>query len=218
LLAFSQRNLRYASIVILGGIVAAATLGAIVTSSEPTQISSGSSQQPRASQMINAHRTPTSIADQVRAIAKGAVASTDLDNLVYEGVQFSNYEDDETRSGKMVLMVNYHLAELPTSDDATAKFSATLFQGLFSVDKRVTYVWINFNGPMTDRYGRASETNYVGYALNRSTFGKIEWGNFDVASLCKFLREENSSELDSDGTPKGEDSCSLWPSIRFVDR
>jgi hypothetical protein len=206
------RTWRGRALLAAGAFIALVAIANIVNPQPPTtrNTSSSASVPPKRISPIKA-RTPT-VEEKVRDFAKTAVQSTDISGLTYEGVQFSEY-GNESYSDGLAITVNYHLNAPPTEDDAAAILATKLFQQFFATDSKIIYVWINFNGPLSDRYGNTFETNYIGYALNRSAFTKINWPNFEPTSICSFLRAENGSELDSEGEPVDENKCALWPSI-----
>ncbi|MEK6616885.1 MAG: hypothetical protein AABZ32_12405, partial [Bacteroidota bacterium] len=51
-------------------------------------------------------------------------------------------------------------------------------------------VW--YYGETTDKYGNKKDDVILTYAIDKVTYEKINWQNFDQSKLCDFLKQESS--------------------------
>lgn len=80
----------------------------------------------------------------------------------------------------------------------TGKISSLIFKEVYKLEEIKAYdviVW--FYGETTDRYGVKSNTVIQTYLINKETYKKINWDNFDETKLCDFLNTEYTSVNDS---------------------
>lgn len=73
----------------------------------------------------------------------------------------------------------------------TGKLSSSLFKAVYDAPSLKAYdvvVW--YRGETTDKYGNKKDDVILTYAIDKVTYGKINWQNFDQSNLCDFLKQE----------------------------
>lgn len=68
--------------------------------------------------------------------------------------------------------------------------SAKLFHNAFSSNLNAYDVLVWFRAETTDRYGNKEDNVIMVYAMDKNTYSKVNWGNFDSKQLCDFLIQE----------------------------
>jgi hypothetical protein len=68
---------------------------------------------------------------------------------------------------------------------------AKLIHRAFLTGPKVAAVYIDFVGPIVDRYGHTYQAPWITFVMGRHTYEKIDWSGFDSSSLCDFLSHEH---------------------------
>jgi hypothetical protein len=68
--------------------------------------------------------------------------------------------------------------------------SAKLFQDAFASNLNAYDVLVWFRAETTDRYGNKEDNVIMVYAMDKKTYTKVNWSNFDSKQLCDFLIQE----------------------------
>ncbi|MBU4210477.1 hypothetical protein KKC08_00680 [Patescibacteria group bacterium] len=74
---------------------------------------------------------------------------------------------------------------------STGKLSSSIFQAIYGAENIETYnttIW--YYGETTDRYGNTNNNAVLIYTVNKDTYEKINWDNFNQYDLCDFLKNE----------------------------
>lgn len=87
----------------------------------------------------------------------------------------------------------------------TGDFTSITFQTTYNSNLPVSWVLVRYWSDTKDRYGKVENNVVLSYSIDKETYQKIQWDNFDQDSLCKFLRDE--SKLQSDINKKFEIDC-----------
>ncbi len=104
-------------------------------------------------------------------------------NIAYRGI-----ETDST-----MLTVSLNVSDFynkGTFIKDTGEVSAKIFQTSFSSYLKPQDVLVWFYGEVTDRYGNKGSQVITVYAIDKGTYGKINWENFDSKAFCDFLKQE----------------------------
>lgn len=72
----------------------------------------------------------------------------------------------------------------------TGNLSAKLFQTIYASSINAVDAFVYYYAETTDRYGNKKDDVVIVYAIDKTTFGKINWQSFETRNLCDFLKEE----------------------------
>ena len=72
----------------------------------------------------------------------------------------------------------------------TSNMSSEIFRTIFSSNSNAYDVYIWYYSKTTDRYGNSKDDVILTYVLNKPTFDKFSWENFDESTLCSTLQQE----------------------------
>jgi len=119
--------------------------------------------------------------------------SSGSSNFGYKDIQIEKVDSDRPAGTKMItVMVDvkgfYNKSSLLKD---TGKLSSKLFQTVFASNMNAYDIIIWYYAKTTDVYGNEKDGIILSYAIDKATFGKINWDNFDQTKLCDFLREED---------------------------
>lgn len=122
----------------------------------------------------------------------GIVKKTGSTNFVYKGIEIEKADSDRPAGSKMITVKvsvsDFYSKSSLTKD--TGRLSAQIFQQVFSAEKNTYDAFVWFTGETTDRYGNKNESPVMTYAIDKTTYNKINWSNFDPSKLCDFLAQE----------------------------
>lgn len=91
----------------------------------------------------------------------------------------------------------------------TGKLTSTIFQTTYGISGLNAYdVIVKYIGETTDKYGNKTNDTYVMYAIDKLTYQKVNWQNFDQATLCDFLKSESANT--NEATP----ACTMLVNIQ----
>ena len=120
----------------------------------------------------------------------------------YKTIEIDDEGNDPSRTkGAKVLTVEVNVAEFYSKDaflKDTGKLSAQIFQASYPSYLAPYDVLVQYYGNATDRYGNTTNKPNVIYAIDKTTYGKVNWSNFDSSTLCDFLKQEE--QIDGVGT------------------
>jgi hypothetical protein len=85
---------------------------------------------------------------------------------------------------------NYYKAEYLSKN--TSEISSKLFQETFVSNPNVYDVIVWYYADITDKYGNKENKVLISQAIDKTTFEKINWQNFDTTKLCDFLKSEGT--------------------------
>jgi hypothetical protein len=133
---------------------------------------------------------PVTFEDKVKSIITTA-RSTDL---TFKGIETKNTDSDRPAGSQMITISlnvdNYYKAEYLSKN--TSEISSKLFQETFVSNPNVYDVIVWYYADITDKYGNKENKVLISQAIDKTTFEKINWQNFDTTKLCDFLKSEGS--------------------------
>lgn len=92
----------------------------------------------------------------------------------------------------------------------TGQLSSQIFQQVFAIDPNFHDILVQYYGSLTDQYGNVSDGMMLGYGMDRSLYGKINWAGFSDTQndihLCAFIREQFNTMSQAD-QGNSVDSC-----------
>lgn len=131
-------------------------------------------------------------------------------------VTFGDYKvqasDSNRPAGTQMITVNVNVKDFYNKSaftKDTGKLASTIFQTAYSVSGLNAYdVIVKYIGETTDKYGNKTNNTMIVYAIDKLTYQKVNWQNFDQATLCDFLKSESANT--NEATP----ACSLLANIQ----
>lgn len=134
---------------------------------------------------------PATFEDKVKNIIITA-RSTDL---TFKGIETKNADNNRPAGSQMITISlnvdSYYKAEYLSKN--TNEISSKLFQETFASNPNVYDVVVWYYADITDRYGNKENKVLISQAIDKPTYEKINWQNFDITKLCDFLKSEASS-------------------------
>jgi len=114
-------------------------------------------------------------------------------NMSYRGIKTENADPDRPKDTKMIT-VSVDVKSIFNKSSflrTTGKVSSKVFQTVFSNSSLNGYdVFVWYYGETTDKYGNKEDGVILTYAMDKGTYSKINWQNFDQSNLCNFLEQE----------------------------
>lgn len=174
-----------------------------------------SSTQNSATQNTNTTVTNTVAAKTPEQILQTGLAST-VKKTGTTNVTLGEYKvqasDANRPAGSQMVTVNVNVKDYYNKSafmKDTGKLTSTIFQTTYGVSNLNAYdVIVKYIGETTDKYGNKTNDTYVVYAIDKLTYQKVNWQNFDQTTLCDFLKSESANT--NEATP----ACSLLANIQ----
>ncbi|KKU57753.1 MAG: hypothetical protein UX80_C0010G0014 [Candidatus Amesbacteria bacterium GW2011_GWA2_47_11b] len=124
-------------------------------------------------------------------------------NISYRIIETENADLDRPKDTKMIT-VSVDVKSFFDKNSllrTSGKVSSGVFQAVFGNSSLNAYdivVW--YYAETTDKYGNKKDNIVLSYAIDKATFDKINWNNFDQSNLCNFLEQEakTSGTFDTD--------------------
>ena len=148
---------------------------------------------------------PQTFEDRIKALA----VRTGVTDISYNGIDDEKADPDRPAGSRMIT-VKLNVLKLYSADSFyrnTGELSGKIFQETFNSNPTATDVIVWYYGDATDKYGNTSNTVMLSQAMDRTTYEKINWTNFDSTKLCDFLKAEGS-------TNGGETTCAKLIEIK----
>lgn len=111
----------------------------------------------------------------------------------YRSLQIEKSDPDRPQDTKMIT-VSVNVKSFLNKNSLlrnTGKLSSSLFKAVYDVPSLKAYdVFIWYYGETTDKYGNKKDDVTLTYTIDKVTYDKINWKNFDQSNLCDFLEQE----------------------------
>ncbi len=119
--------------------------------------------------------------------------------ISYRSLDVKNSDLDRPAGTKQII-VNLSLSSYWNKESLyrnTGRISSEIFQTVYgsNLNPYDTFIW--YSAEVIDRYGNKTEDVVLVYHLDKSTFAKISWADFDQDKLCEFLRQEQDRNSDT---------------------
>ena len=116
-------------------------------------------------------------------------------NISYVGT-VDEKDDSDRPKGSRLLTIKYSVSEFSTKDSLLSDagtLSGKAYQRAFS-DPKVSDVIVQYSGSAKDKYGNAKDSVILSESMDRETYAKINWQNFDSTAMCPFIRSETPND------------------------
>ena len=131
-------------------------------------------------------------------IATSALQGISISNISYRNVQIES-DNYQRPAGSKMATVSFTIASFYDKSSLihdTGTISSKTFQGVFNENPKMQDAFVWFYGDTTDAYGNKKQDVLLTYTIDRKTFKKINWTNFNQTGLCNFLEQESASDAD----------------------
>lgn len=111
----------------------------------------------------------------------------------YLGVDESSAFVEQPEESQVIAKINvnsFFSSESLLRD--TGETAGATFQTLFSTYPNINYAVVHYYSDIVDKYGNAENDVILSYSIDKETYQKIVWSNFDSTTMCEFLRSESS--------------------------
>jgi len=148
---------------------------------------------------------PQTFEDRIKALA----VRTGVTDISYNGIDDEKADPDRPAGSRMIT-VKLNATSIYNADSFyrnTGELSGKIFQETFASNPNAYDVIVWYYGDATDQYGNTKKEVLLSQLMDRKTYEKINWANFDSTKLCDFLYTEGTRN-------KGETSCSKLVQIK----
>lgn len=127
-----------------------------------------------------------------------------LENLIQQtvtsyksGMSYMTIEKSEKNKELIVSIQVKSFLTKNTLVHITGELSSKIFQTSFQFDPSFNNVTVWYYMEATDKYGNKSNEVGLSYSINKQTFSKINWQNFNAKELCDFLSNETTDNFEN---------------------
>ncbi len=114
-------------------------------------------------------------------------------------ISFNSIEDTKADSnrpqGSRMIVVKLNVSSFLSSDSFyrnTGELTGKIFQETFSSNPNAYDVIVWYYADITDNYGNTKNQVLMSQSIDKETYQKINWKNFDSSKICDFLRLEGA--------------------------
>lgn len=115
------------------------------------------------------------------------VGSTELS---YLGVDESGLQSEESQVVTKFNVNSFFNSESLIRD--TGETAGVTFQTIFNEYPDIKYAVVHYYSDVVDKYGNTENDVILSYSIDKETYQKIVWSNFDSKTMCDFLKSESS--------------------------
>lgn len=148
---------------------------------------------------------PQTFEDRIKTLA----VKTGVTNITYGGID-NEKADNNRPTGSRMFTIKLNVPSYYDADSFyknTGELTGKVFQETFTSNPTAYDVIVWYSGETTDKYGNKKNSVILSYLIDKMTFQKINWQNFDSTKLCDFLKTEGSTNI-------GETGCSTLAKIK----
>ncbi len=148
---------------------------------------------------------PKTFEDRIKALAI-KTGTTDVSFKGIEDVKADSNRPDGSRMITVSLNISdyYNASALYKN---TGELTGKILQETFASNPNVYDVIVWYFADITDQYGNKENKVLISQAIDKTTYQKISWQNFDSSKLCEFLKSEGIRN-------GGETTCVVLASIK----
>lgn len=149
--------------------------------------------------------TPQTYEDRIKAMA----VKTGTTNISYKGIEDVKADSNRPEGSRMITVSlnigDYYNASALYKN--TGELSGKIMQETFASNPNVYDVIVWYYAEMTDSYGNKENKVLISQGIDKDTYQKINWQNFDSTKLCDFLKTEGTKN-------GGETACVVLANIK----
>lgn len=143
--------------------------------------------------------------DKLKALSIKS-GSTDIS---YIKVEDQKADSDRAKDSRMIT-ASYKVNSFYNKDSfmkESGNLTAKAFKEIYSANPNNYDAIVWYYGEAKDKYGNATTSIIMSQAIDKVTYQKINWDNFDSGKLCEFLRSESSIN-------GGETACAIMVNLQ----
>ncbi len=155
----------------------------------------------KSDKMVN--NTTTTIAKTSQQILEESLSKTVKNiggtSMDYRNIKIEKSDPNRPENTKMIT-VSIDISSFWKKDSLirnTGEMASLVFQNVYKTENINAYdviVW--YYGEVTNKYGDKTNEVILTYAIDKDTYNKINWQNFDGNKLCEFLKQEEKTDVD----------------------
>jgi hypothetical protein len=184
--------------VLVGFIIVIAVVLVVSSSSDNKSTPSVSNNTPVVTQ-------PKTFEDRIKNLA----VKTGVTDITFNGIDDEKADSDRPTGSRMIT-VKLNVPSFYNADSFyrnTGELTGKVFQETFASNPNAYDVLTWFYSPTTDKYGNSSNSVVLTYYIDKETYKKINWQNFNSGDLCDFLKSEGR-------TNDGNTGCNTLANIK----
>lgn len=165
----------------------------------------GSDKTPKTTPTPQVATTPQTYEDRIKAMA----VKTGTTNVSFKGIEDVKADSNRPEGSRMITVSlnigDYYNASALYKN--TGELTGKILQETFASNPNVYDVIVWYYAEMTDSYGNKENKVLISQGIDKDTYQKINWQNFDSAKLCDFLKTEGAKN-------GGETACVVLANIK----
>lgn len=177
------------------GIVSFIIIIGVITPSSPT---------PTPTPQV-ANTKPQTYEDRIKALA----VKTGTTNISYKSIEDVKADSNRPAGSRMItvsLNIGYYYNASALYKN-TGELTGKILQETFASNPNAYDVIVWYYAEMTDSYGNKENKVLISQGIDKDTYQKINWQNFDSTKLCDFLKTEGTKN-------GGETACVVLANIK----
>ena len=133
---------------------------------------------------------PQTFEDRIRELTKKNGGT----ELTFNSIEDTEAEKTKPKGSRM-LIVKLNVISFFNANSfyrETGELTGKIFQETFLSNPNASDVIVWYYADTTDSYGNKTNKVLMSQSIDRDTYKKINWQNFDSSKMCDFLRSEGS--------------------------
>jgi len=150
-------------------------------------------------------KQPLTFEDKLKALSIKS-GSTDIGYIKVEDQKADSNKGEKSR----MITASYKVNSFYNKDSfmkESGNLTAKVFKEIYSSNENAIDAIVWYYADTTDKYGNATTSLIMSQAIDKATYQKINWSNFDSGKLCEFLRSESSVN-------GGETACAIMINLK----
>lgn len=148
---------------------------------------------------------PKTYEDRIKILA----VKTNTTDISYKSIEDVKADSNRPEGSRMITVslniLDYYNASALYKN--TGELTGKILQETFASNPNVYDVIVWYFADITDQYGNKENKLLISQAIDKTTYQKINWQNFDSTKLCEFLKSESTKN-------GGETTCVVLASIK----
>lgn len=165
----------------------------------------GSDKTPTTTPTPQVASTPQTYEDRIKALA----VKTGTTNISYKSIE--DVKADSNRpAGSRMITVSLNIGDYYNASALyknTGELTGKILQETFASNPDVYDLIVWYYAEITDQYGNKENKVILSQGIDKDTYQKMNWQNFDSTKLCDFLKTEGTKN-------GGETACVVLANIK----